>query len=395
MKPIFIDSYTATTCVGPGNNALLRALQSCDAGLRHCDFDNVSLDTWIGKVNALDTELTELPKNLASFDCRNNRLAFLGLQQDGFDERIRETVLNVGNQRIGIFLGTSTSAIYDTELAYRNVDSTTGKFLKPINYSGSHSVSSLCNFVRAMYDIQGPGFVISTACSSSAKVFAAAQRFMALGLIDAALVGGVDSLCLTTLYGFNSLQLTSEKPCRPYDRDRNGISIGEAAAFTMLTKQQSSDLALLGYGESSDAYHMSSPHPDGIGAKQAMEAALNSAGLMPNDIHYINLHGTSTPSNDRAEGIAVNNVFGERVPCSSTKGITGHTLGAAGAVEAIACFEALRQGFIPGSVGTEILDPTINLNYQMASVSTSVKRVLSNSFGFGGSNCSLIFGINP
>jgi 3-oxoacyl-[acyl-carrier-protein] synthase-1 len=151
----------------------------------------------------------------------------------------------------------------------------------------------------------------------------------------------------------------------------------------------------MGYGESSDAYHMSSPHPDGLGAKQAMEAALNSAGLSPNDIDYINLHGTSTPSNDRAEGVAVSNVFGDRIPCSSTKGITGHTLGAAGAVEAIACFEALRQGFIPGSVGTELLDPTIHLNYQMTSTSCQVKRVLSNSFGFGGSNCSLIFGINP
>lgn len=394
MKPIFIDSYTATTCIGPGTNALLRALVAGDTGLAHCNFDDVSLDTWIGKVSALDKEISQLPQDLATFECRNNRLAFLGLQQDGFDQRIRETILNVGKQRIGIFLGTSTSAIYDTELAYRNVDSKTGEFLKPINYSGSHSVSSLCNFVRTVYDIQGPGFVISTACSSSAKVFAAAQRFMALGLIDAALVGGVDSLCLTTLYGFNSLQLTSEKPCRPYDRDRNGISIGEAAAFTLLTKQQSSDLVLMGYGESSDAYHMSSPHPDGLGAKQAMEAALNSAGLSPNDIDYINLHGTSTPSNDRAEGVAVNKVFGDRIPCSSTKGITGHTLGAAGAVEAIACFEALRQGFIPGSVGTELLDPTIHLNYQMASTSRPVKRLLSNSFGFGGSNCSLIFGIN-
>lgn len=395
MKPIFIDSYTATTCVGTGNNALLRALQSGDSGLVPCDFDNVSLDTWIGKVGTLDTDISELPKDLKSFNCRNNRLAFLSLQQDGFDGRIRETIRSVGNQRIGIFLGTSTSAIYDTELAYRNVDSTTGKFIKPINYSGSHSVSSLCNFVRAVYDIQGPGFVISTACSSSAKVFAAAQRFMALGLIDAALVGGVDSLCLTTLYGFNSLQLTSEKPCRPYDHDRNGISIGEAAAFALLTKQQSSELALLGYGESSDAYHMSSPHPDGLGARQAMEAALRKAGLTSNDLDYINLHGTSTPSNDRAEGIAVNNVFGESVPCSSTKGITGHTLGAAGAVEAITCFEALRQGFIPGSVGTEMLDPTIHLNYQMASKISPIKRALSNSFGFGGSNCSLIFGINP
>lgn len=392
MKPIFIDSYTATTCVGPGNDALLRALHSGTTGLSHCEFDTVSLDTWIGKVFDVDTTRSSLPVDLAAFECRNNRLAYLGLQQDGFDARVRKLISNVGKQRVGVFLGTSTSAIYDTELAYRHVDSATGKFLAPINYSGSHSVSSLCNFARALYGIQGPGFVISTACSSSAKVFAAAQRFISLGLIDAALVGGVDSLCLTTLYGFNSLQLTSEKPCRPYDHDRNGISIGEAAAFALLTKHQSSDLALLGYGESSDAYHMSSPHPDGLGAKQAMASALNSAGLMPSDIDFINLHGTSTPSNDRAEGIAVNSVFGERVPCSSTKGITGHTLGAAGAVEAIACFESLRNGFIPGSVGTDILDPTIHLNYQMVSSNRPLQRVLSNSFGFGGSNCSLVFG---
>lgn len=393
LKPIFIDSYTATTCVGIGNNALLSALEIGNAGLSHCDFDNVSLDTWIGKVSAVSTECAKLPGAFESFECRNNRLAYLGLQQDGFDERVHKAIRKVGNQRIGLFLGTSTSAIYDTELAYRKVDSTSGKFINPINYSGSHSISSLCNFVRALYDIQGPGFVISTACSSSAKVFAAAQRFMALGLIDAALVGGVDSLCLTTLYGFNSLQLTSEKPCRPYDRDRNGISIGEAAAFALLTKEPDSDLTLFSYGESSDAYHMSSPHPDGLGAKHAMEAALISAGLSPNDIDYINLHGTSTPSNDRAEGIAVNNVFGKNIPCSSTKGITGHTLGAAGAVEAVACFEALRHGMIPGSVGTDVLDPTIHLNYQLTTTKAPINRVLSNSFGFGGSNCSLIFGI--
>lgn len=252
MKPIFIDSYTATTCVGPGNDALLRALHSGTTGLSHCEFDTVSLDTWIGKVIDADTPRSSLPENLTAYDCRNNRLAYLGLQQDGFDARVRKLISTVGNQRVGVFLGTSTSAIYDTELAYRHVDSTTGKFLSPINYSGSHSVSSLCNFTRALYGIQGPGFVISTACSSSAKVFAAAQRFISMGLIDAALVGGVDSLCLTTLYGFNSLQLTSEKPCRPYDRDRNGISIGEAAAFVLLTKEPTSNLALLGYGESRD-----------------------------------------------------------------------------------------------------------------------------------------------
>jgi 3-oxoacyl-[acyl-carrier-protein] synthase-1 len=237
---------------------------------------------------------------------------------------------------------------------------------------------------------------LSTACSSSAKVFAAAARQLALGTIDAAIVGGVDSLCLTTLYGFASLQLTSPDPCRPYDAARNGISIGEGAAFALLERDPApapGSLLLLGTGESSDAYHMSAPHPEGLGARLAMEAALRSAGLAPADIDYINLHGTSTPANDAAEGRAVADLFGLETPCSSTKGATGHTLGAAGAVEAVICALALGDGFLPGSPGTTTPDPAIPVDFVVRGRNADLRRALTNSFGFGGSNCSLILGV--
>jgi 3-oxoacyl-[acyl-carrier-protein] synthase-1 len=209
-------------------------------------------------------------------------------------------------------------------------------------------------------------------------------------------VGGVDSLCLSTLYGFNSLGLVSRFPCRPYDVNRDGISVGEGAGFVLIersTVQNSAgQMYLLGVGESSDAYHMSTPHPEGLGAKLAMQRALDSAGLKASDIDYINLHGTATKSNDASEGKAVADIFGSSVPCSSTKGWTGHLLGAAGITEAIIAMMAAEHGFVPGSVNTQRLDPTITINYQIENGEGNINRVLSNSFGFGGSNCTLVLG---
>jgi 3-oxoacyl-[acyl-carrier-protein] synthase-1 len=219
---------------------------------------------------------------------------------------------------------------------------------------------------------------------------------LAAGVIDAAIVGGVDSLCLTTLYGFNSLELLSAEPCRPFDADRKGLSIGEAAAFVLLERPTESldadAVLLLGTGESSDAYHMSAPHPDGLGAEMAMAAALRSAGLQATDIDYINLHGTATPSNDAAEGKAVAALFGDRTPCSSTKGATGHTLGAAGGLEAVISALALRHAFLPGGINTLHLDRAIPVQYLTANSELAPRRVMSNSFGFGGTNCSLVLG---
>jgi 3-oxoacyl-[acyl-carrier-protein] synthase-1 len=215
-------------------------------------------------------------------------------------------------------------------------------------------------------------------------------------LIDAAVVGGVDSLCLTTLYGFHALQLTSSGPCKPFDTARDGISISEAAAFALLERVPDSldadAVTLLGVGESSDAYHMSSPHPEGLGARAAMLAALDIAGLEPGDIDYINLHGTGTLSNDSAESRAVASVFGDTVGGSSTKGATGHALGAAGALEAAICCLALQHDFAPAGINTRNLDPALGIQYLVANRPGRISRVLSNSFGFGGTNCSLVLG---
>ena len=219
---------------------------------------------------------------------------------------------------------------------------------------------------------------------------------METGLIDAAVVGGVDTLCLSTLYGFDSLQLTSKTPCRPFDVARDGISIGEAAAFALLEREpnglDADDVLLLGVGESSDAHHMSAPHPEGLGARMAMRAALASANLDADAVDYINLHGTATPSNDRSESQAVTSVFGPMTPCSSTKGATGHTLGAAGALEAVICALALQNRLMPGGTQTSHVDPLLTAHYLKENRRQPLARVLSNSFGFGGANCSLIFG---
>ena len=395
MTPLLITSYTATTCLGQGLDALLAGLREGRSGLAPCAFETTMLDTWIGEVATVDAQ--KLPEMLARYDCRNNRLAFLGLEADGFAERVRETIARYGKNRVGIFLGTSTAGILQTELAYRRRDLATGALPGDFNYRTTHNTFSLGEFAREYFGLEGPAVVISTACSSSAKVFAAAARQLACGTIDAALVGGVDSLCLTTLYGFASLQLTSATPCRPYDAARNGISVGEGAAFALLERApeipEPGALLLLGSGESSDAYHMSSPHPEGLGARLAMEAALRSAGLTPGDIDYLNLHGTATPANDAAEGKAVAALFGDRVACSSTKGATGHTLGAAGAIEAVICTLALANDLLPGSPHTETLDPGIPLQYLLRARPGKLRRALSNSFGFGGSNCSLVLGI--
>jgi 3-oxoacyl-[acyl-carrier-protein] synthase-1 len=392
--PLQLSHYTATTCLGRGLDATREALHSGRSGLVPCAFESVRLDTWVGEVAGVDA--IRLPEPLARYDCRNNRLTLLGLETDGFAERVRLASERYGPDRVGVFLGTSTAGILQTELAYRRRDPVSGALPADFNYRTTHNSFSLAEFTRAYFGLTGNTMAISTACSSSAKVFAAAARQLALGTIDAAIVGGVDTLCLTTLYGFSSLELTSPQPCRPYDPARNGISVGEGAAFALLARPAGllpGAVLLLGTGESSDAYHMSSPHPEGLGARLAMTAALGSAGLSAADIDYINRHGTATPANDAAEGRAVAGLFGDRVPCSSTKGATGHTLGAAGAVEAVICALALGDGLLPGSPGTTALDPAIPIQYLLSSRPATVRRALSNSFGFGGSNCSLVFGV--
>jgi 3-oxoacyl-[acyl-carrier-protein] synthase-1 len=394
MKPLLLAEYTATSCIGRGVTPTLSALIEQRSGLARCEFETVKIDTHIGEVAGVDAQ--PLPKDLQIFNCRNNRLAELGVQQDGFFDAVQAAAARWGRRRVGVFLGTSTAGILQTELAYRARDAVSGALPPSFEYGPTHNSFSVADYLRQRCRLEGPAVVVSSACASSAKVFGSARRMIEAGLIDAALVGGTDSLCLTTLYGFHSLQLSSPAPCRPFDAARDGISIGEAAAFVLLTRVPENldpDAVLLyGVGESSDAYHMSAPHPEGLGAKRAMQAALTSASLEPGDIDYINLHGTGTPSNDRSESQAVTSIFGPTTPCSSTKGATGHTLGASGALEAVISILAIQNGLMPGGVHTTRIDPNLTAHYIKENRRAPVSRVLSNSFGFGGTNCSLILG---
>ncbi|MDB5887377.1 MAG: putative Beta-ketoacyl-acyl-carrier-protein synthase, partial [Rhodocyclales bacterium] len=248
-----------SSSLGLGLHATLGALRESRSGLSARPFETADLATWIGHVDGVDDVI--LPAHLRHFNCRNNRLAWLALQQDGLMGTIGAARARHGAGRIGVFLGTSTSGILETEQAFRRRDEA-GNLPPDFNYRETHNTYSIADFVRHVFDLAGPALVVSTACSSSAKVFGNAQRMIAAGLIDAAIVGGVDSLCLTTLYGFHSLQLLSTEPCKPYDATRNGLSIGEAAAFILLERgnvhaAKNDDVFLHGVGESADAHHMS------------------------------------------------------------------------------------------------------------------------------------------
>lgn len=397
MTPLVLTTYTAVNALGRGNAAVLEALQAARTGLTPCTFEKVRLETYVGEVAGLDD--VRVCERLAEFDCRNNRLAELALEQDGFAARIAQAREKYGPRRIAVILGTSTSGILETEHAYRQRDPVTGALPRSYRFATTHTLYACTDFVRRYLELEGPAAMISTACSSSAKVFASAWRLIVQGLCDAAVVGGVDSLCSNTLYGFASLDLVGREPCRPCDTQRGGISIGEAAGFALLERPEQSvshsGVALLGYGESSDAYHMSTPHPEGVGAALAMQRALTCASLAPTAIDYINMHGTASQTNDSMEDRAISTVFGTQTACSSTKGWTGHALGAAGITEAVISALCIQHGIRPGCLNSNSIDPSFTSKVLLKNESGEVKRVLSNSFGFGGSNCSLIFGVHP
>lgn len=393
MRPLVLSHFTAVTSLGRGLAATLAALRNGRSGLIPCRFAGASLSTYVGEVAGLDDFVVS---GEYGFDCRNNRLAAMALAQDGFAEAVAAARETYGPARIGVFLGTSTSGILETELAYQRRDPTTRALPPNFDYARTHNTFSLAAFVRDRLDLTGAAVVVSSACATTAKVFGTAARMIAAGVCDAAVVGGADTLCGTTLYGFRSLGLVSEEPCRPFDASRSGISIGEGAGFALLERPErcrtDSGIMLLGVGESSDAYHMSSPHPEGIGARLAMEQALSAANLRPRDIDYLNLHGTATAVGDASEDRAIASLFGSATPCNSTKGFTGHTLGAAGIVEAVISALSIRFGFIPGSPHTQTVDPDFRSFYMVDHRLSQVEHVMSNSFGFGGTNCSIILG---
>ena len=390
MNALPVSHYTVTTACGRGRDSLLAALRQDRSGLRHGSFEAGALHSWYGEVDGLEQPLAG-PH--AAWDCRLNRLLAASLRQDGFAEAAAALVGRYGAARVGLFLGTSTSGVQQAERAYRERDRAAARLPDWFSYAHSQSMHAPGQFARELLGLRGPCVVISTACSSSAKVFAAAARAIRSGLCDAAVVGGVDSLCLTTLYGFNALQLVSADICRPADARRNGISIGEGAGFAILDPGAREACALLlGYGESADAHHMSTPDPEGRGAIAAMQQALARGAVETAAVDYVNLHGTGTVVNDLAEDRAVCALLGETVPCSSTKGWTGHTLGAAGMVEAAVAMLCLQHGLLPRSLNTRERDPQLRAAIVERTRAARLRRVLSNSFGFGGSNCSLLFG---
>ncbi|WP_445145182.1 beta-ketoacyl-[acyl-carrier-protein] synthase family protein [Dyella sp. Tek66A03] len=394
IQPLAVSAFTATSALGHGLESHLAALAASRGGLRPNDFSSAPLACWIGRVDGV--EEAQLPAAHAVWECRNNRLAWLGLHQDHFLERALDARQRYGAARVALVLATSTAGMGATEEAYRRLDAQ-GHIPADLRRPLIHSPHSLAGFVAEALGLEGPCLTVSTACSSSAKVFANAERLIRLGLVDAVVVGGVDTLCDSVLFGFNALELVSPEPCRPFDQARRGISVGEAAGFALLERIDAAPraLRLLGYGESSDAHHMSTPHPEGLGAELALRDALERAGLRADQVDYINLHGTASLKNDEVEAALVARTFPASTRASSTKGYTGHTLGAAGILEAAFALLAIQHGLVPGSLGCTTPDAACGPQLALENERRPVEVALSNSFGFGGNNACLAFGRAP
>ena len=388
MEALVVSAATAVSAVGHGRAAHAAALRARRGGLRPNDYDP-AVGGWIGRVEGVEDH--RLPAALAAYDCRNNRLADMALDCDGFAAAVARARARHGAARIAVVLGTSTSGVTAAEDAFRARDAD-GALPDWFDFDNTQDLGALARFVRDRLGLRGPALSVSTACASSARSFMDAAALIRTGIVDAAVVGGADSLCRMTLHGFAALELLAPGPCRPCAADRAGISIGEAAGFALLERDGDGEARLLGAGASSDGYHMSSPHPEGAGAVAAMWGALDAAGLAPDAIDWINLHGTATRANDAIEDMAVAAVFGDAVPASSTKGWTGHTLGACGILETVIALECMRGGFVAGCLGIDAADPAFTAGIAVANTARPVRRVLSNSFGFGGINCSLVLG---
>ena len=386
----FITAYGLISALGEGVDASAEALLAWQAKgstplTRH---NQALLDGRLTPVGRVEGELPAIPAALAPYASRNNQLLLAALAQ--IRPALDEALATFGPARVGLVLGTSTAGIGEAELAIATARR--GEAVPTAFDYRQQELGSPSEFLARHLGLEGPAYTLSTACSSSARAFISGQRMLAAGLVDAVLVGGADSLCGLTLNGFDSLESLSGTLCQPFDNGRQGINIGEGAALFLLSRQPA-PLALLGVGESSDAWHISAPHPDGVGAEAAMGMALAQAGLTPEQVGYINLHGTATRLNDAMESQAVYRLFGDRVPCSSTKPLTGHVLGAAGAIEAaLACLLLERALPLPPQrvmTGDPALAP---IRLVSGTTPLATPRILSNSFAFGGNNVSLLFG---
>jgi len=346
----------------------------------------LAFETQVGEVKG---DLPPLPISFSSYESRIARMAFM------LAEHMRGSIVKAtqrwGAQRVAVILATSTGGLLETEAVHKS--SLEGK-TRPNGYGllRTHSLSATAELLSQAWGLEGPSYVISTACSSSAKALASAQRLIHIGVADAVVAGGIDTLCLMTLSGFASLGILSSSACRPFAKDRNGINIGEGGALLLLERDALGAVALLGSGETSDAHHMSAPDPHGLGAQSAMQAALLQAQVAAHDVGYINAHGTGTPLNDAAESMAIARFFGQAPTVVSTKGYTGHMLGAAGATEAAFCVQALEQGFTPEGLGSSPPEEGLGIRIGLHKAPLKSRFALSNSFAFGGSNISLLFG---
>jgi 3-oxoacyl-[acyl-carrier-protein] synthase-1 len=395
MMSVYLSALGIACTLGRGKEEVTKSLFQKDVSPIQSKWSLLSQKSV--PVGRIPFNLPELPVELALLNSRNNQILKVAL--DEIRESIVSCIEKYGSSRVGVVMGTSTSGMYEQERAYLHKHAT-GESLDSYHETQSE-ISSPSLFVSQYFKILGPAYTISTACSSSGKALCAARRLITAGICDAVIVGGVDSLCDITLNGFDSLGLLSNQICNPFSKNRDGITIGEGAAVFLATREDTNEaIEFCGYGESSDAYHISGPDPDGIGVQTAINQALKYAGLKPQDICYINLHGTGTELNDSMEGLSVNQIFGEGCPCSSTKSLTGHTLGASGAIEAAFLWLAMNQesdGRIPlpphrwdGSKDPML--PSINLvdDHGFASPINGSYVLMSNSFAFGGSNVSII-----
>lgn len=387
MPPAVITAMSLCNGMGATTAEVLAALAAGRSGLGPCP-------AWLGlawpaTVGALPAALPALPARLAAYDTRQARIAALAL--DELRAPLARARARWGRERVAVVLGTSTGGIGATEEAFLH-HHVHGRVPAWFTADRSHALDAVLPVALTIADVGGPAYVLSTACSSSARVFAAAQRLLQIGACDAALVGGVDSLCQLTVRGFASLEVLAPGPCRPFSRERAGINIGEGAALCLLERTGEGPARLLAVGESSDAHHMTSPHPEGLGARLAMQRALEHAGLEIGAVDHVNAHGTGTRQNDSAEGMAIAALFGPGMTVAATKGYTGHQLGAAGATEALFAAAAIAEGMRPASAGADPVDADIPVHVTTARAPMRTGVVLSNSFAFGGSNVSVLIG---
>src|SRR3954464_1859462 len=386
---LYLSGLGIANALGEGREQVRERLLAGDfSGMR---LEQGWLPSGAARLGRVRAELPPLPAGNERFECRNNRLLLLAAAQ--MREVIERAIERFGRERIGVVLGTSTSGIAEAEVAISALVRE-GALASRFNIA-QQEIGTPGPFLARVLGLGGPAYTVSTACTSSAKAIAAAGRLIRAGLCDAVIAGGVDTLCKLTVNGFTALEATTPELTNPLSRNRRGINLGEAAALVLVTREAQAH-ELLGWGESSDAHHISAPDPEGRGAELAMRSALEHAGLAARDIDYVNLHATATPKNDEMESLALSRVFADGVPCSGTKPLTGHTLGAAGATGAAFCLLSLEDGRLPPHVWDGEADPALpRLRVARAGerfAHGSGRACLSNSFAFGGSNACLAIG---